>query len=236
MHHVQRRARVAGGAEFVGSHLCDRLLAEGMEVVALDNLQTRARANLAYCFGNSRFQLIKAADIVEPLPRGVAHARFDEIHDLACPAFPPSYHADPGTSAPCMSGRSARIPTSRGVTSTYTLITSAFGTRQLFRLAGSCKARVPLSSTSGFDSDPLKHAQSESDRGNVNPVGPRACYDEGKRVADDPQRRRPDVRTAFTIIGWQPSTSLRNGLQATIAWFADSSSRAPETAPVVAVA
>ena len=193
MHHVQRRALVAGGAGFLGSHLCDRLLADGMEVVALDNLQTGSRANLAGCLGNARFRFVEA-DITDPLPRGLAAERFDEVYNLACAASPPAYQADPE----------------------HTLMTSVVGTRQLLRLAEACGARFLLTSTSEIYGDPLEHPQAETYRGNVNPVGPRACYDEGKRAAetlamDFDRRGRVAVRIARIFNTYGPRLSADDG-------------------------
>ena len=193
MHHVQRRALVAGGAGFLGSHLSDRLLADGMEVVALDNLQTGSRANLIGCLGNARFRFVEA-DITDPLPRGLAAERFDEVYNLACAASPPAYQADPE----------------------HTLMTSVVGTRQLLRLAEACGARFLLTSTSEVYGDPLEHPQAETYRGNVNPVGPRACYDEGKRAAetlamDFDRRGRVAVRIARIFNTYGPRLSADDG-------------------------
>jgi len=157
----QRRALVAGGAGFLGSHLCTRLLAEGWAVTCLDNLQTGRMENIAALLGDPHFGFVEA-DIVDPLPREVSEAPFDEVWNLACAASPPAYQRDPE----------------------HTMMTNVLGTRQLLRLAERTGARFLLTSTSEVYGDPEVHPQPESYRGNVNPVGPRACYDEGKRAAE----------------------------------------------------
>lgn len=172
------RALVAGGAGFLGSHLCEALLADGWNVTCLDNLQTGRRANLAAITDHPRFTFI-AADVSEPLPPAVAECRWDEVYNLACAASPPAYQHDPE----------------------HTMMTNVLGTRHLLRLAETSGARFLLTSTSEVYGDPLQHPQPESYRGNVNPVGPRACYDEGKRAAetlafDFDRHGRVEVRVA----------------------------------------
>ena len=161
MQQFQRRALVAGGAGFLGSHLCDVLLAQGMAVTCLDNLMTGSRRNIARHLDDSAFLFVEA-DVVDPLPRAITSAVFDEVYNLACPASPPAYQRNP----------------------VHTLLTSVVGTRQLLQVAQRCDARFLLTSTSEVYGDPLEHPQRESYRGNVNPIGPRACYDEGKRAAE----------------------------------------------------
>lgn len=306
---------VAGGAGFLGSHLCDALLADGAHVVALDNLLTGRRENIAHLANEPKFDLIEA-DIVHGVPVK-SRAKFDGIYNLACAASPPKYQADPE----------------------HTLLTSVLGTRNLLHLAREWNARFFLASTSEVYGDPLVHPQREDYWGHVNPTGPRACYDEGKRAAetltfdydrlgyadvrvvrifntygprllaedgrvisnvvnqalagndvtvfgdgsqtrsfcfvddmidgfirlmnyegaqpgpvnignpvewtvnelvacvldltgskskvvnlplpqDDPQRRRPDITRAETLLGWSPKTSIQDGLKSTIAWYA----------------
>jgi nucleoside-diphosphate-sugar epimerase/spore maturation protein CgeB len=155
------RVLVAGGAGFLGSHLCDRLLAQGAQVLCLDNLQTGHLDNLKQAFGHPNFEFF-AADVVEPLPTAVTGRPFDRIYNLACPASPPLYQANPH----------------------HTLLTSVLGTKHLLDLAEKTGARFLLTSTSEIYGDPTVHPQPETYLGNVNCTGPRACYDEGKRCAE----------------------------------------------------
>ena len=147
---------VTGGAGFLGSHLCSRLIAESHHVHCIDNLRTGSAANIAHLKGNPRFRLT-VHDVVTPF-----EGRFECIYNLACPASPPHYQDDP-------------IATAR---------TSFMGTDNLLDLARRTGARLFQASTSEVYGDPAVHPQTEDYRGNVNPVGPRACYDEGKRVAE----------------------------------------------------
>nr|WP_315051242.1 GDP-mannose 4,6-dehydratase [uncultured Brevundimonas sp.] len=156
-----RTILVAGGAGFLGSHLCDRLLDEGHTVVCLDNLLTGDMANLEQARKHPNFEFVHH-DIVEPLPASLTSREFDEIYNLACAASPPLYQADPE----------------------HTMLTSVMGTLHLLRLAERTNARFLLTSTSEIYGDPEVHPQPETYRGNVNPTGPRACYDEGKRAAE----------------------------------------------------
>lgn len=313
---------VAGGAGFLGSHLCERLVADGHHVVCIDNLQTGDRANLRRLDKHPNFELIRH-DIVEELPRRLATRRFTRIYNLACAASPPLYQLDPE----------------------HTMLTSVLGTDRLLRLAERHGARFLQTSTSEVYGDPEQHPQREDYWGHVHCTGPRACYDEGKRAAealcfdfdrmdraevrvarifntygprlnaedgrvvsnlvsqalageditvygdgeqtrsfcyvddmidglirlmelggaqpgpvnlgnpveltvnelvekvlaltgsssqvirrplpvDDPKRRRPDIAKAEAVLGWRPSTSLENGLRATIDWF-EAKSREP---------
>ncbi|WEX10225.1 UDP-glucuronic acid decarboxylase family protein [Chelativorans sp. AA-79] len=308
----RKRVLVAGGAGFVGSHLCDALLSEGCAVVCVDSFLTGARANVVPLENHPDFRLV-TQDICSPL--GVDEP-LDEIYNLACAASPPRYQADP----------------------VHTMMTSVVGTRNLLELAQEHGARFLLASTSEVYGDPEVHPQPEDYHGNVNPTGPRACYDEGKRAAetlcfdllrlgqvdarvarifntygprmqaddgrivsnfinqalrgepltiygtgaqtrsfchvsdlvkglmalmavepnpktpvnlgnpgeftvnelaalvremvpegsgvvcrplpqDDPQRRRPDITRARTLLGWEPRVPLQEGLKETIAWF-----------------
>ncbi len=149
---------VAGGAGFVGGHLCSRLRADGADVICVDNLQTGHRANLAALTGQSGFRFIRH-DITAPL---TLPARIDEIYNLACPASPPMYQINP----------------------IHTLKTSVLGALNLLGLAKAKGARILQASTSEIYGDPAFSPQVESYHGNVNPVGPRSCYDEGKRAAE----------------------------------------------------
>ncbi|MCC6874865.1 MAG: SDR family oxidoreductase [Sandaracinaceae bacterium] len=150
------RSLVTGGAGFVGSHLVDRLLAGGHEVVVVDNFYTGTRANLAHAA--DRITLVEH-DVGKPWPE---LGRFDRIYNLACPASPPHYQRDP----------------------IFTTLTCVNGALHALELARACGARMLQASTSEVYGDPRVHPQPESYRGVVNPVGPRACYDEGKRVAE----------------------------------------------------
>jgi UDP-glucuronate decarboxylase len=150
------RTLVTGGAGFIGSHLCERLLADGHEVTCLDNFLSGARGNVAHLERHPRFSLV-VHDVTEPF-----EARADRIYHLACPASPRHYQSDP----------------------VRTVRTNVLGTVHALDLARSIGARLLLASTSEVYGDPAVHPQPESYRGNVNPIGPRACYDEGKRVAE----------------------------------------------------
>ena len=156
-------ALVTGGAGFIGSHLCDALLAESAQVVCLDNFQTGRTSNLAHLEREPRFDLIDA-DVINPIPASLRRtvARFTHIYNLACAASPPHYQADPE----------------------HTMLTNVLGTCHLLRLAEEHEARFLLSSTSEVYGDPESHPQAEDYRGDVNCTGPRACYDEGKRAAE----------------------------------------------------
>ncbi|MBX7197290.1 MAG: SDR family oxidoreductase [Sandaracinaceae bacterium] len=156
------RSLVTGGAGFVGSHLVDRLLARGDEVVALDNFYTGRADNIAHLRGHARFRLVEH-DVIGPLPTtGEMAGRFDRIFNLACPASPPAYQRD----------------------AVYTTKTSFLGTLHALERAEADGARLLQASTSEIYGDPEEHPQRESYRGAVNTLGPRACYDEGKRVAE----------------------------------------------------
>ncbi|MCA0344692.1 MAG: GDP-mannose 4,6-dehydratase, partial [Proteobacteria bacterium] len=150
---VNRRILVAGGAGFLGSHLCERLLKDGNTVICLDNFSTGRMDNLRHLLRYDTFSFVRH-DIVEPIDVAV-----DEIYNLACPASPPHYQADP----------------------VHTMMTSVLGALNLLELAAHHKARIFQASTSEVYGDPHVHPQPESYWGNVNSFGPRACYDEGKR-------------------------------------------------------
>ncbi len=150
------RVLVMGGAGFMGSHLCDALLRQGDDIVAVDDLCTGAVANIAHLMGHPRFRFLRH-DVREPL-----HVPVSRIYNLACPASPVHYQQDP----------------------IKTTLTSVLGAFHALRLAQRCEARVFLASTSEVYGDPEEHPQSECYRGCVNPVGVRACYDEGKRCAE----------------------------------------------------
>lgn len=148
---------VAGGAGFIGSHLCDRLVEGGNRVLCVDNFQTGRQKNIEHLIGRPGFELL-VHDIIDPLPP----VETDLILNMACPASPPAYQADP----------------------VRTMKTSVFGMINLLELAVKSKARILQASTSEVYGDPEVHPQPESYRGSVNPIGIRACYDEGKRAAE----------------------------------------------------
>lgn len=189
----QHEVLVAGGAGFLGSHLCERLIEEGARVVCLDNFLTGDRANLRRLLRKPRFELIEA-DIVDPLPAKVLKRSFDRIYNLACAASPPLYQVDPE----------------------HTMLTSVLGTHRLLRLAEASGARLLLSSTSEVYGDPDFHPQPETYRGSVNCTGPRACYDEGKRAAealcfDYDRLGRAQVRVARIFNTYGPRLSPKDG-------------------------
>jgi UDP-glucuronate decarboxylase len=156
MRSVRKRVLVTGGAGFLGSHLCDRLVARGDDVLALDNYYTGAKDNLAHLFGNPNFELMRH-DVTFPL-----YVEVDEIYNLACPASPVHYQYDP----------------------VQTTKTSVHGAINMLGLAKRLKAKILQASTSEVYGDPNVHPQTEEYWGHVNPIGPRACYDEGKRCAE----------------------------------------------------
>ena len=151
-----KRILVTGGAGFIGSHLCERLLNEGNEVLCLDNLFTGSKDNIRHLLTNPYFEFMRH-DVVEPL-----FVEVDQIYNLACPASPPHYQYNP-------------IKTAK---------TSVYGAFNMLGLAKRTKARILQASTSEVYGDPEIHPQPESYRGNVNPIGIRSCYDEGKRMAE----------------------------------------------------
>ena len=150
------RILVTGGAGFIGSHLIDRLIEQGHEVICLDNFYTGTRRNIVKWLGNPYFELIRH-DITEPIRLEV-----DQIYHLACPASPIHYQYNP----------------------VKTIKTNVLGTMYMLGLAKRVKARFLLASTSEVYGDPDVHPQTEEYRGNVNCIGPRSCYDEGKRVTE----------------------------------------------------
>lgn len=151
-----KKVVVTGGAGFLGSHLCDRILAEGHEVLCVDNFLTGRPENISHLRDNPSFELIEH-DVTSPL-----FVEADEIFNLACPASPEHYQHDP----------------------VHTIKTSVLGAINMLGLAKRLKCRIFQASTSEVYGDPFEHPQRESYHGNVNPIGPRACYDEGKRCAE----------------------------------------------------
>ena len=153
---IRKRILVTGGAGFLGSHLCERLLNDGHEVLSVDNYFTGRKANIEHLLGLSRFEALRH-DVTLPL-----HAETDEIYNLACPASPVHYQFDP----------------------VQTVKTNVMGAINMLSLAQRLKVKILQASTSEVYGDPAIHPQVEAYWGNVNPIGPRACYDEGKRCAE----------------------------------------------------
>jgi len=153
---VDQRILVTGGAGFIGLHLCEALLANGAEVLCVDNFYTGRRHNIEHLLGDSRFELLRH-DVCFPL-----YVEVDQIYNLACPASPIHYQFDP----------------------VQTTKTSVHGAINMLGLAKRLKAKILQASTSEIYGDPSVHPQTEDYWGNVNPIGPRSCYDEGKRCAE----------------------------------------------------
>jgi UDP-glucuronate decarboxylase len=151
-----KRILVTGGAGFLGSHLCEALLAQQNDVLCVDNFFTGSKANIAHLVGNPYFELMRH-DVTFPL-----YVEVDQIYNLACPASPVHYQFDP----------------------VQTTKTSVHGAINMLGLAKRVKARIFQASTSEVYGDPVAHPQTEDYWGNVNPIGPRSCYDEGKRCAE----------------------------------------------------
>jgi UDP-glucuronate decarboxylase len=182
------RALVTGGAGFLGSHLCERLLADGHEVICLDNFFSGKRQNVAHLHDNINFELVRH-DVVEPILVEV-----DRIFHLACPASPVHYQYNP----------------------VKTIKTSVMGTINMLGLAKRVRARILLTSTSEVYGDPEQHPQTESYWGNVNPIGVRSCYDEGKRVAeclmmDYHRQNKVDIRIVRLFNTYGPRMAINDG-------------------------
>lgn len=156
MSYDKKRILVTGGAGFLGSHLCDRLVEQDFEVLCLDNFYTGRRRNVAHLQARPNFELMRH-DVIQPL-----HVQTDAIYNLACPASPVNYQRDP----------------------IQTMKTSVFGALNMLELAKRCNATLLQASTSEVYGDPEIHPQEESYWGHVNPIGIRSCYDEGKRCAE----------------------------------------------------
>jgi UDP-glucuronate decarboxylase len=182
------RILVTGGAGFIGSHLCERLLTEGHEVICLDNFFTGSKRNIAGLMGNPGFELIRH-DITQPILLEV-----DRVYNLACPASPIHYQYNP----------------------VKTIKTSVLGTINMLGLAKRVRARILQASTSEVYGDPQVHPQTEEYWGNVNPIGIRSCYDEGKRVAetlmmDYHRQNGVDVRIIRIFNTYGPRMAVNDG-------------------------
>jgi UDP-glucuronate decarboxylase len=184
----RRTILVTGGAGFVGSHLCDRLIADGHDVICLDNFFTGRKKNIEHLLGEARFELLRH-DVTFPL-----YIEVDEIYNLACPASPIHYQHDP----------------------VQTTKTSVHGAINMLGLAKRLKCRIFQASTSEVYGSPAVHPQTEDYWGNVNPVGPRSCYDEGKRCAetlffDYHRQHKLDIKVARIFNTYGPRMHPNDG-------------------------
>src|SRR5690349_5833554 len=182
------RILVTGGAGFIGSHLCERLLGEGNEVLCLDNFFTGRRENILHLLDNLHFELLRH-DVTEPVLLEV-----DQIYNLACPASPVHYQYNP----------------------VKTVKTNVMGTINMLGMAKRLRARILQASTSEVYGDPKEHPQKESYWGHVNTIGPRSCYDEGKRVAetlmmDYHRQNAVDIRIVRIFNTYGPRMAINDG-------------------------
>lgn len=182
------RILVTGGAGFLGSHLCDRLLKDGHEVICLDNFFTGSKDNIRHLIGHTHFELLRH-DIITPI-----EIECDQIYNLACPASPVHYQFNP----------------------VRTIQANVLGVTNMLELAKRTKARILQASTSEVYGDPIVHPQTEAYWGNVNPIGVRSCYDEGKRVAetlmmDYHRQHKMDIRIARIFNTYGPRMALNDG-------------------------
>ncbi len=186
--HDRKRILVTGGAGFLGSHLCERLVNEGNDVICMDNFRTSAKRNIRHLMDNHYFEFIRH-DIIEPI-----FIECDQIYNLACPASPIWYQQDP----------------------IYTTKTSIYGAFNCLGIAKRTGARILQTSTSEVYGDPEMHPQKEEYRGNVNQIGPRACYDEGKRVAetlffDYHRQHKVDIKVMRIFNTYGPRMDMGDG-------------------------
>lgn len=182
---------VTGGAGFIGSHLCEYLLEKGNKVICLDNLFTGSKENIKHLRDNPNFKFINH-DIIDPI--NLDHEMIDQIYNLACPASPVHYQYNP----------------------VRTIKANTIGVINMLGLAKKHKARILQASTSEIYGDPLEHPQTEAYRGNVNTLGPRACYDEGKRVAetlfsDYHRQHKVDIRIVRIFNTYGPRMAENDG-------------------------
>jgi UDP-glucuronate decarboxylase len=185
---MEHSTLVTGGAGFIGSHLCDSLVAKGVDVACLDNFYTGSKNNIRHLLAQPNFELIRH-DIWLPI-----YLEVNRIYNFACPASPIHYQTNPVS----------------------TVKTSVLGAINMLGLAKRCRARVLQASTSEVYGDPLQHPQTETYWGNVNPIGPRACYDEGKRCAetlffDYHRQHRVDIRVARIFNTYGPRMHPKDG-------------------------
>jgi UDP-glucuronate decarboxylase len=183
-----KRIVVTGGAGFLGSHLCDRLIDSGAEVVCVDNFFTGSKSNVAHLLSNPRFEIVRH-DVVQPIL-----LEADQIYNFACPASPVHYQYNP----------------------VKTIKTNVMGAINMLGLAKRVRARILQASTSEVYGDPTDHPQKESYWGHVNPIGPRSCYDEGKRVAetlmmDYHRQNSVDIRIVRIFNTYGPRMAVNDG-------------------------
>lgn len=182
------RILITGGAGFIGSHLCEKLINNGNDIICLDNFYTGSKDNIRHLIGNNKFELVRHDIINEYL------AEVDQIYNLACPASPVHYQYNP----------------------IKTIKTCVMGTINMLGLAKRCKARILQASTSEIYGDPNIHPQVEAYWGNVNPIGIRSCYDEGKRCAetlmmDYHRQNNVDIRIARIFNTFGPKMAVNDG-------------------------
>jgi UDP-glucuronate decarboxylase len=184
----QKRILITGGAGFLGSHLCERLASDASEIICLDNFFTGSKRNVAHLLPNPRFEIVRH-DVVNPILLEV-----DQIYNFACPASPVHYQHNP----------------------VKTIKTNVMGTLNMLGLAGRVGARILQASTSEVYGDAREHPQKESYWGNVNPIGPRSCYDEGKRAAealmmDYHRQNGVDIRIVRIFNTYGPRMAIEDG-------------------------